>query len=91
MMNWSIMKMKDKQFISNELRAGWAKVGFDYYHTLDSKGLAKDVFFINHDTHSSITFKHGYKGRMLLDTKNLTIDEKLEGLIENTRKELGLK
>lgn len=89
MMNWSIMLMSEKQFISNELRGKWLKKGFSYYHT--TKDGVTEVFFINHDTKSTIIFKHGYKGRMLLDTKNLTIDDKLEELIETTRIELGLK
>lgn len=83
--------MKDKQYVSNELRGIWKKLGFDYYHTFPKEGETAEVFFINHDKHSTITFKSGYKGRMLLDTKNLTVNDKLEELIENTRNELGLK
>lgn len=74
--------------ISKSLVKKWLKHGWTYYHTDNPKG--KEVFFINDDRKSSIIFKHGFKGRLLLDTTNITIDEVLTDLIEETRKELGL-
>jgi len=77
-----------KFLISKSLVKKWLRKGWNYYHTDDPKG--KEVFFISDDRKSSITFKHGFKGRLLLDTTNITIDETLGELIEETRKELGL-
>lgn len=80
--------MKIQYLISKPLRSKWEGLGFKYYHT-DKEGN-KEVFFMNHDKKSTIVFKHGFKGRMVLDTTNLVVDERLETIIEETRKELGL-
>lgn len=75
--------------ISKELARKWVQKGWSYYHTDSSDG--REVFFIGNERKSSIVFKHGFKGRLLLDTTNVTIDDTLGELIEETRKELGLK
>lgn len=80
--------MQLKFLVSKELRAKWEKLGFQYYHT-DKEGY-KEVFFVNRDKKATIVFKHGFKGRMVLDTTNLEVDSTLEDIIEETRKELGL-
>jgi hypothetical protein len=48
------------------------------------------VFFLNPDQKASVVFKSSNKGRLLLDSANLTIDDALEDLIDETREELGL-
>lgn len=75
-------------FLTKALRAKWEKLGFTYYHT-DKDGV-REVFFLNKDAKSTIVFKSTEKGRMLLDTTNLTITAELDDLIDETRKELGL-
>ena len=75
--------------ISKALYQKWLKKGWQYYHTDD--GTLKEVFFIGNERKSTIVFKHGFKGRLLLDTTNVTVDDELAELIEETRKELGLK
>lgn len=80
--------MQLKFLISKVLRAKWEQIGFQYYHT-DNNG-EKEVFFVNRDKNATIVFKHGFKGRMVLDTTNLEITAPLESIIEETRKELGL-
>jgi hypothetical protein len=83
--------MIDKQFISNELRAGWQKQGYSYYHTEGGYEKSPEVFFINHDLKSTVTFKKGKSGRMILDSKNFNVDDVIMELIEQTKLELGLK
>lgn len=80
--------MKIKYLISKPLRLKWERLGFQYYH--NEKDGVKEVFFMNRDKKATIVFKHGFKGRMVLDTTNLVVDERLEDIIEETRKELGL-
>lgn len=70
------------------MRLKWERLGFQYYH--NEKDGVKEVFFMNRDKKATIVFKHGFKGRMVLDTTNLVVDERLEDIIEETRKELGL-
>lgn len=93
MMNWSMILMtkSEKQFISNELRAEWLKQGFDYYHTEGGYNKSPEVFFVNHDVKSSVIFKKGKNGRMILDSTNFEVDDEILGLIEKTKEELGLK
>lgn len=74
--------------VSKILRSKWEKLGWKYYH-LDKEGK-REVFFLHPDLKSSVTFKSSHKGRLLLDSRNLTIDEELEDLIDETREELGL-
>lgn len=75
-------------FVSKKIRDKWSKLGWKYYHT-DKDGV-KEVFFLNADAKASVVFKSSNKGRLLLDSTNLTVDEELEELIDETRKELGL-
>ena len=75
--------------VSKALRQKWLRQGWNYYHTDD--GTLKEVFFIGDERKSTIVFKHGFKGRLLLDTTIVTVDDELAELIEETRKELGLK
>jgi hypothetical protein len=74
--------------VSKTIRNKWEKLGWKYYHT-DKDGL-KEVFFLNPDQKASVVFKSSNKGRLLLDSANLTIDDTLEDLIDETREELGL-
>jgi hypothetical protein len=74
--------------VSKTIRNKWEKLGWKYYHT-DKDGV-KEVFFLNPDQKASVVFKSSNKGRLLLDSANLTIDDALEDLIDETREELGL-
>jgi len=74
--------------VSKTIRNKWEKLGWKYYHT-DKDGI-KEVFFLNPDQKASVVFKSSNKGRLLLDSANLTIDDALEDLIDETREELGL-
>ena len=74
--------------VSKSVRNKWEKLGWKYYHT-DKDGV-KEVFFLNPDAKASVVFKSSTKGRLLLDSTNLNVDEVLEDLIDETRKELGL-
>jgi len=74
--------------VSKTIRNKWEKLGWKYYHT-DKDGV-KEVFFLNPDQKASVVFKSSNKGRLLLDSTNLTIDDALEDLIDETREELGL-
>lgn len=74
--------------VSKSVRSKWEKLGWKYYHT-DKDGV-KEVFFLNKDAKASVVFKSSTKGRLLLDSTNLNVDEELEELIDETRKELGL-
>lgn len=74
--------------VSRNVRDKWEKLGWKYYHT-DKDGV-KEVFFLNPDAKASVIFKSSAKGRLLLDSTNLNVDEVLEDLIDETRKELGL-
>lgn len=77
-----------ESLVSKTLREKWEKLGWKYYHT-DKDGV-REVFFLNPDDKASVIFKSSSKGRLLLDSANLTVDEALEDLIDATREELGL-
>lgn len=77
-----------ESLVSKTLREKWEKLGWKYYHT-DKDGI-KEVFFLNPDAKASVIFKSSSKGRLLLDSANLNVDEDLEELIDATREELGL-
>lgn len=77
-----------ESLVSKTLRDKWEKLGWKYYHT-DKDGV-REVFFLNPDDKASVIFKSSSKGRLLLDSANLTVDEALEDLIDATREELGL-
>lgn len=77
-----------ESLVSKTLRDKWEKLGWKYYHT-DKDGV-REVFFLNPDDKASVIFKSSSKGRLLLDSANLTVDEALEELIDATREELGL-
>lgn len=77
-----------ESLVSKTLRDKWEKLGWKYYHT-DKDGV-REVFFLNPDQKASVIFKSSSKGRLLLDSANLTVDEALEDLIDATREELGL-
>lgn len=77
-----------ESLVSKTLREKWSKLGWNYYHT-DKDGV-KEVFFLNPDHKASVVFKSSTKGRLLLDSTNLNVDESLEELIDATREELGL-
>ena len=74
--------------VSKTIRDKWEKLGWKYYHT-DKDGV-KEVFFLNPDAKATIIFKSSNKGRLLLDSTNLTVTDEIEELIDETREELGL-